>query len=191
MSADRNNRLASDYREMLSIQDQPYLSWIVTKGEPPYAEEYLLNINVRTYAFRMHSGECRVGAIHGCTVKMELWPSYPKTAPYIRMLDIPPAFHPNWYSKGTYCPPTSWSEESSLKDFVKQMIATLQYNPQLIETDSPANFKALDWYLKNKEDPSLFPSDTTKLSENSAEKAAEIEKAAATLEEVVDSWSVR
>ena len=184
----RNERLAADYREMLTIQDRPYLSWIVTKGELPYAEEYLLNISIRTYAFSMKEGRCAVGAINRCTVKVTLWPSYPETAPDIRMLNIPPAFHPHWYSRGVYCAPSPWRSETPLKDCVTQMLGTLKYDPLLSETESPANFKALDWYRKNRDNPALFPSDMIELTENSADDAARMEEAAATFTEIVDSW---
>ena len=191
MFEERNNRLADDYRGMLRIQDRPYLSWIVTKGDPPYAEEYLLRVNVRSYVFRMREGNCAVGAIHDCTVKVTLRPSYPYVAPYIRMLDIPPVFHPAWFSKGTYCPPSPWRADIPLKDYIIEMLGTLCYDPTLIETESPANYKALDWYRKNCDNLSLFPSDPIDLTENSIEEAAALEKSAMTLDEVVDSWSVR
>ena len=190
MTHTRNERLERDYREMLKIQDRPYLSWIATKGELPYAEEYLLTIKVRSYVFRAERGVCTVGVVRRCTVRLTLWDSYPHTAPYVKMLDLPPVFHPNWFSKGTYCAPTPWNPEDSLADYVKRLIRTLQYDPALIETDAPANFKALEWYLKNRENGELFPSDTTQLTENDSEEIAAAEKAAGFPEEIVDQWSV-
>ena len=188
MSENRQARLAADYREMLKIQDQPYLSWIVTKGEPPCAEEYLLTVNVRTYALAAAADRYVVGAIHQCTVRVTLWDSYPHTAPYIKMLNIPPAFHPDWYSKGTYCASKPWHTEDSLKDYVKRMIATLQYTPQIMETNAPANYKALDWFNRNRENGGMFPSDTTALTENSTEEVAALEKGAGGFGEIIDDW---
>jgi ubiquitin-protein ligase len=190
VTAERSERLRSDYRDMLKIQNRPYLSWIVTKGEPPYAEEYLLHIKLRSYVFRMQGGECAVGAIHSCTVSVSLRPSYPYVAPYIRMSDIPPVFHPAWFSKGTYCPPVKWRPDTPLKDYIKDMLGTLCYDPALTETSSPANYKALDWYHKNRENAALFPCDATALTENTGEQAAALEEAAATLGEIVDRWHV-
>jgi ubiquitin-protein ligase len=172
------------------MQDRPYLSWIVTKGEPPYAEEYLLRVTIRSYVFRMKNGECTVGAVGGFNVKVTLRPSYPYVAPYIRMLDIPPVFHPAWFSKGTYCPLSPWRPDIPLKEYIKEMLGTLRYDPALIETASPANFKALEWYRKNRENPALFPSDSVELSENSIEAAAAMEQSASALNEVVDRWSI-
>lgn len=191
MAENRNDRLAADYREMLKIQDQPYLSWTAVKGEVPYAEEYLLDVRLRTYVFSMRSGKCTVGAIRRCLILVTLWDSYPLSAPAVRMLDIPPVFHPDWYSKGTYSPSQPWRPEDSLKDYVKRMLQTLRYEPSLIGTDTPANYKALDWYWKNRERGDLFPSDQTELSENSADETAALERAAGIFEETVDSWTVR
>lgn len=190
MSRNRTERLSADYREMMKIQDRPYLKWIATKGELPCAEEYLLTVKVRTYVFRAAANACAVGTIHECMIRLTLWDSYPYVAPHVKMLSIPPVFHPDWFSKGTYCPPVPWRAEDSLKDYVLRMIRTLQYDPSLIESDSPANYKALDWYRKNSHNASLFPSDTTALTENSPETAAALEAEAASLHEVVDSWTV-
>lgn len=188
MPRDRNSRLEQDYREMLQLQNRSYLSWIVTKGEPPYAEEYLLDIRVRTYAYRMDENGYKIGVIDRCAVKVTLWPSYPDTAPHVRMLNIPPVFHPDWYSRGVYSPPQPWRREGSLKDHLLRMIATLQYDPKLIEGGVPANFKALEWYQKNRGNASLFPSDTTPLSENDAEETAAAARAA-DFTQIVDSRS--
>lgn len=166
MSINRDERLAADYREMLKIQDRPYLSWTAIKGELPRAEEYLLTVRLRTYALSVSGGKYIVGAIDSCTVKISLWYSYPKMAPNIKMLSLPPVFHPSWYSKGTYCPAEPWREDDSLKDYVMRMLRTLCYVPDQIDAVSPANYKALDWYLKNRDDKNLFPSDTTPLTEN-------------------------
>lgn len=157
MSDNRNERLARDYREMLKIQNRPYLSWVATKGEVPYVEEYLLTVNIRTYALSVKSGMYTVGAIHHCTIKVTLWDSYPHIAPNIRMLSVPSVFHPDWYSKGTYCSSLPWNCDDSLKEYVMRMIKTLLYEPSIIQTKSPANYKALDWYQKNQDNADWFP----------------------------------
>ena len=191
MSGNRNERLAADYYEMMKIQDRPYLSWIVTKGEPPYAEEYLLSVKLRTYVLSADRGRYTVSAVNKRVIRVTLWDSYPEVAPYVRMLSIPPVFHPDWYSKGTYCPPEKWSRESSLKDYVKRMLTTLTYEPSLIETDAPANYKALEWYMKRRDGSSLFPCDETELSESGPEELDAARRAAEAIGEAVDSWGTR
>ncbi len=187
MSESRNDRLSSDYREMMKIQDRPYLSWIATKGELPCVEEYLLTVKLRTYALSVRSGVHTVGVIDRCVIRITLWDSYPAVAPYVRMLNLPPVFHPDWYSKGTYSPHTPWDPATSLKDFVAGMLKTLRYDPERIDTTAPANYKALDWFMKNRDNDKLFPSDTTVLSENTQEEIDAIEKSGA-FDEIVDSW---
>lgn len=184
-------RLAFDYHEMLKLQNRPYLSWIVTKGEPPYAEEYLMTINLRTYVLSSTPERYLVGTVQQCVVKMTLWDSYPKIAPNTRMLNIPPVFHPDWYSKGTYCPCEPWHETDSLKDYVKRMIGSLTYDPSLIEADHPANYKALEWYKKHRDQDGLFPCDKIELTENTVSETAALEKAASDFGEIVDSWEIR
>ena len=183
----RNERLAADYRDMLKIQDRPYLSWVAVKGELPYVEEYLLTVKLRSYALGVSSGRYVVGVVDRCTVKVTLWDSYPNVAPNVRMLSLPPVFHPAWYSKGTYCPPVPWRKDASLKDYVMQMLRTIRYEPELMDAAAPANYKALDWYLKHR-DSGLFESDQTELSENTDEEAAALEKAAGAFSEIIDSW---
>ena len=190
MNVNRNERLALDYREMLKIQDRPYLSWIPIKGEPPYVEEYLLTVRVRTYALRAQGGRYTVGAVDRRVIKVTLRDSYPNVAPYIKMLDIPPAFHPLWYSKGSYCPCEPWRSDEPLREYVKRMISELMYEPDMTDISAPANYKALDWYMRRRGDSSLFPSDKTELSENSAEETAASEKAAAGFEDIIDSWGI-
>ncbi len=188
---DRNERLRADFYDMLSIQNRPYLSWTATKGDLPCAEEYLLDIRLRSYALSADHGRYTVGVTHGCTVKVTLWDSYPETAPYIKMLSLPPVFHPCWYSKGVYCPPRKWRADCSLKEHILEMLRTLRYDPELIESDAPANYKALDWYLKHRDDTALFPSDTTELSENSPQTAETFGKSALCFDEIVDSWGIK
>lgn len=190
MPDSRNDRLAADYHEMMKIQSRPYLSWIAAKGEPPYVEEYLLTVSLRTYALTAADGGYSVGVIRRCTVRVTLWDSYPHIAPCIRMLGFPPVFHPDWYSKGTYCPSVPWSPENSLKDHIMRMLDTLRYEPSAIGTAAPANCKALDWYMKNR-GGALFPSDPAELTENSPEELAAVYRAAEPLDEIIDSWPVR
>ena len=190
MKDHRRDRLKRDFYEMLKIQDRPYLSWIAVKGEPPYAEEYLLTVRLRSYALSAQRGRYTVSVINGCTVRVTLWDSYPNIAPNIRMLSMPPVFHPSWYSKGAYCPPEQWSPDRSLKDCVMRMLGTIKYAPELIGSFAPANYKALDWFERNKDNDAWFPSDDTELTENSEEETAAAEKAALSLGEVIDSWGV-
>lgn len=188
MVENRSERLRRDFHEMLKIQDRPYLSWIATKGELPFAEEYLLHVRLRSYILSVRDGRYIVGTAEHSTVKVTLWDSYPNVAPNIRMLSLPPVFHPFWYSKGTYSSPEQWRPEISLKDYVVRMLCTLRFDPSFAETDAPANYKALDWFRKNRGNAALFPSDKTELTENSLSELVAAQEAAFSPGEIIDSW---
>ena len=190
MNEKRSERLLSDRLGMLELQDRPYMSWTAIKGEPPYIEEYLLDIKLRTYVLTSGRGMYNVGVTDRCLVKVTLWDSYPHVAPNIKMLNIPPVFHPDWYSKGTYCSAEPWSPDTPLKDWIKRMLRTLTYDPSVIaESGAPANYKALEWFMKNRDNAGLFPSDDTALTPNSAEETAAIE-AKASRTDIIDSWRI-
>lgn len=155
--ATRRLRLKSDYEEMKKIQNQSYVSWVVSKGVAPYVEEYLLTIKVRTY---YAPGK----TMNTCKVQITLPTDYPYSAPSAKMISEPLVYHPHWFLSGSYCP-GSWGVSESLLRFTEKMIETLQNNPDRINPSSPANKEAMAWYLKNKNNKSLFPSDTTKLTE--------------------------
>lgn len=192
MQEHRDDRLAADYHDMLKLQNRPYLSWIATKGELPFAQEYLLTVRVRTYALCTAADRYTVGVIDRCTVRVTLWDSYPHVAPSVRMLSQPPVFHPAWYSKGTYCSPEPWRPETSLKDYILRMIGALRYDPALTDISAPANYKALSWYQEHRDDASLFPSDSVELTENSPEAVAALAaRTAVPFDEIIDSWPIR
>ena len=185
MTGNGNDRLKADYRAMLEIQNRPYLTWIVTKGELPYAEEYLLTVRLCTYVLSAERGRYLVSTVPACTVLVTLRDSYPAVAPYIRMLTQPPVFHPDWYSKGTYCASAPWSPALSLKDFVLRMLATLRWEPDVMNTQTPANYKALEWYLRRRDNAALFPCDPTPLTLNTPDELAAVEQCG---REIIDSW---
>lgn len=189
MQGSRDERLARDFREMLKIQDRPYLSWVAVKGAPPYAEEYLLTVKLRYYALCEDRENYIVKAVSDCIIKVTLWDSYPAVAPNIRMLNYPAVFHPDWYSKGTYCPSQPWDPDCSLKEFILGMLSSLICAPGLAVSDTPANYKAADWYQNNRENSSLFPADHTALDENDPAQTAAAEKAALSFGETADSWA--
>ncbi len=142
-------RLASDYRDMCSIKS-PVFSWEAVRGEPPYVEEYRWHIRVHTYADRDKP-------IDSCTGRTILPPEYPTLAPETRM-EGTLVYHPNWFSNGRYCCGIYQSTES-LVNYLSRMINSLQFDPYVTNPKSPANPEAKDWYLRHKNDKSMFPSD--------------------------------
>lgn len=143
-------RIATDYKEMCRIATSPMVSWVATKGKAPYVEEYVLTIKVRTY-----SGPDKV--MNQCKVRITLPPNYPQNAPETRMEGVL-VFHPNWYKSGKYCC-GKYASSESLGNYVLRMIQSLQYDPQITNPNSAANPDAKTWYLNNKHNKKMFPSD--------------------------------
>lgn len=42
-------RIENDYKALCALENSPFLQWKPTKGEPPYLEEYLLTLNVKSF----------------------------------------------------------------------------------------------------------------------------------------------
>lgn len=148
----RKIRLKSEYEEMKMIQNTPYLSWEAVKGEPPYIEEYLLDVHLRTYCAPEKT-------IEGFKVKITLPKDYPYSPPVLKQVSEPLIFNPEWflsgvYSIGCHCP------SNPLVRVIEMMLYTTQYSEEYIDINSPCNMEALKWYLNNKDNKDLFPSDS-------------------------------
>ena len=150
-------RIASDYNEMCQIARSPMVSWTATKGEAPYVEEYLLTIKVRTY-----SGPNKI--MNSCKVRITLPANYPQVKPVTKM-EGTLVFHPNWFTDGGYCC-GDYRPKESLGNYVVRLIETLQYNRQITNEKSAANQTANRWYLNNRGNKDLFPSDKQPLPDN-------------------------
>ena len=152
----RKTRLAAAYKDMQSFTGQRYIEWKAIKGTAPYIEEYLLTIKVRTYYDKDKT-------MDQCQVQISFPASFPSQAPSVQIVSSRLVYHPHWFRDGKYCP-GSWSPVESFEVFIKRMIMTLQNEPTLINPDSPANSDAMRWYLANKTNKRLFPSDHQELS---------------------------
>ena len=146
----RNLRLKNDYDEMVNIKGA-IITWKALRGTPPYVEEYELTVNIRgitgnTPAYR----DTHV-------IKVILPANYPSAAPDVRMVSSPFVFHPNWYEVGKWCYGT-WNMSEGLGHHVVRMIRTIQYDPEITHSGSPANKVANAWYVA-KLKSGLFPCD--------------------------------
>lgn len=147
-------RIKNDYDEMCRLKASPMIDWVATKGTAPYVEEYLVTINVRTY-------KAPNVPINQVKVRIKLDPAYPNVAPVTKM-EGTLVFHPNWFSDGRYCC-GFYDRTESLGPYVNRMIQTLQYDHAVTNPNSPANLEAKSWYVTNKSNRRLFPSDTQRL----------------------------
>ena len=137
-------RLEADYEEMKSIRGD-IISWQAF-GTPPH--EYVVTFSIRSYInTSITRNEHRI--------KIILSPSHPFEKPVVMMHEMVPIFHPHVWPDGKICI-GGWDYREGLGSFVVKMARMFQFDPDLIDPYSIANYNAADWYYAN---PSLFPSD--------------------------------
>jgi ubiquitin-protein ligase len=140
----RRARLEADYEEMKSIRGN-VISW-QAYGVPPH--EYIVSYNIRSYInTSLTRDEHRIRII--------LSPSHPFEKPVVMMHEMVPIFHPHVWPDGKVCI-GGWDYREGLGSFVVKLARLFQYDPDLVDPYSIANYNAADWYYAN---PTLFPSD--------------------------------
>lgn len=140
----RRARLEADYEEMKSIRGD-VISW-QAYGTPPH--EYIVTFNIRSYI--------NASAIRDQhNLRIILSPSHPFEKPVVMMYQMPPIFHPHVWPDGKVCI-GGWDYREGLGSFVVKLARMFQYDPDLVDPYSIANYNAADWYYAN---PTLFPSD--------------------------------
>ncbi|HWN41145.1 MAG TPA: ubiquitin-conjugating enzyme E2 [Thermoanaerobaculia bacterium] len=148
----RRERLRSDEAEMRRLNSD--VIRVTATGDPP--ETYRLRVRVRSI---IGPGPTYRGEHE---VQIDLPAGYPLLSPpRVKMLTMPPPFHPNWYSGGDWCG-GEWNPEERLARHVLRMVRVLQFDPSLTNPDSAANREAADWYRRN-QSHGLFPCDRTVL----------------------------
>lgn len=157
----RQIRLSNDYQEMINIRGS-MIEWRPLSGIPPYVDEYELTLNIRSII----APGPQYREQHKVILKL---PSdYPKSPPYVMMVDNSKVFHPNWFVDGRWCF-GSWDISEGLGYHILRMIKTLQFDPQITNPSSPANRAANDWYQSN-EHRGWFPCDHQPLPDPSRKK---------------------
>jgi len=160
-SAERRARLEADFMQMKNLYGTA-VECTSIRGQEPHTEKYKLIVRIRTIV----SPAPQYRDVHELT--LDLPPSYPVDPPRIVMVTQPVPFHPNWWpqqSGGHWCYGT-WSLAEALGQHVVRMIRTLQFDPVITNTKSPANKEANAWYQRHLSD-GLFPCDRTRLPDPS------------------------
>jgi len=157
----RNLRLANDYHELCNMRGK-LLSWKVLSGAPPYVEEYELYININAPISTIP----QFRPTH--VVKLTLPPAYPKSKPTMVMISKPKIVHPNWWEGGLWCE-GSYNFRESLGALVSRMMATIQFDPDFADIDSPADRSVLSWY-KQQLALGAFPFDNSPLPDPKGSK---------------------
>lgn len=151
----RTQRLRNDYAEMRRLHGE--VIRVTAAGDPPAS--YRLQVRVKTI---MGPGPTHRREHE---VQVDLPAGYPwNTPPEVRMLTLPPPFHPNWFRNGLWCG-GDWNPEESLARHVLRMVQTLQFQLDVTNPGSPANAEAAEWFRRNKE-KGLFPCDRSILPDS-------------------------
>ncbi|MCS7205507.1 MAG: hypothetical protein NZ853_07405 [Leptospiraceae bacterium] len=81
-------------------------------------------------------------------LKILLSANYPMSSPHFSI--SPPVFHPHVYESGNICRGGKWLVSTPLDQEVERIIKLLLFYPELINTKSVANEKAITWFHKKK-----------------------------------------
>jgi hypothetical protein len=83
---------------------------------------------------------------------------YPFQSPTATVLT--PVWHPNVFPAGVICLGTRWLASEGLDLFVQRLARLLTFDSLLVNTASPANRAAAEWYERTRHQrPEAFPSD--------------------------------
>ena len=83
---------------------------------------------------------------------------YPFQPPVATLLT--PVWHPNVFPSGVICLGTRWLASEGLDLFVQRLARLLTFDSLLVNTASPANRAAAEWYTRTRRlRPDAFPSD--------------------------------
>jgi hypothetical protein len=83
---------------------------------------------------------------------------YPFQSPTATVLT--PVWHPNVFPAGVICLGTRWLASEGLDLFVQRLARLLTFDSLLVNTASPANRAAAEWYERTRRQrPEAFPSD--------------------------------
>lgn len=146
----RNKRLNNEYRELMRINGS--IIQIVPIGSVPY-ESYRITFNIRTII--SPSPTYRDKTV--CTLTIP--PNYPDGYPTITAEHTPYPWHVNWFTSGRWCH-GGWNREESLVNFIHRCARTLQFDPEIADTGSPANGSAIAFWNANKRNRRVIPCDT-------------------------------
>ena len=124
---------------------------IKIEGNPPNHIE--IELKYPTYSA---SGDTTVRRQPNSIIQIDLLDRYPFLPPKVYFKT--PIFHPNVYINGLLCLGSHWEATEFLDLLVKRIVKIICFDPEYTNPKSPANIKAVTWYLeKLKTNPKLFP----------------------------------
>jgi ubiquitin-protein ligase len=148
----REKRLRNDFQALSDLVNNSAgsLAIISTSGNPPY--EYV--IEYRCQGIEKLQGDNPVFR-NRHQVNISLGNNYPREQPSAQFLT--PIFHPNVYSHNEVCLGFKWTMAETLTELVRRIGKIIQYSPDVLNLNSPANGTAKTWAASNMH---RFPVDT-------------------------------
>lgn len=137
----RQARLLNDYRSMEELRNQS--GGMLTFSVDRSYQHYTVTINGIETLVGTREESFTKNRTH--VINIELTPEYPSKPPSVVFEKT--IFHPNWWADGRLCYGGEWTINTSLKEYVIDVIRMMQY--EIVNTSSPANVYANTWY-KNK-----------------------------------------
>jgi len=139
--------------ERLAAASSGRVAVISRDGDPP--TDITVELALRTA--RSHTYPA--AAVDRTRVRISLPLRYPFQAPVVNL--APVTFHPNVYTSGLVCLGAKWIPTEGLDLLVKRIAQIITFDPAVINTSSPANSAAANWYRQAvARSPRLFPTDS-------------------------------
>lgn len=163
MSKTLKIRLQNEYNRFLEVPKTRLYDWKAAPGETvPYVKNYIITYHIRTLVQNKDGG---LEWQNETTVKISKASIREPWAVVVTEGKVP--YHPNWWPHGSVCRgngmdnPEMWLYEAV--NFVGRL---LQFQPDVINPNSPANVDANNYWLKHKNDKDasgkrIFPTDST------------------------------
>lgn len=147
----RKKRLENEYKELMSLDKKSSIIDIKHQGNAPY-ETYIVVFNIRTIVSPTPTYRDRTV----CTLTIP--PNYPEGAPTITANNTPYPWHINWFQSGRWCF-GNWNREESLVNYLYRCARTLQFDPEIANSNSVANRDAIPFWNANKNNRRIIPCD--------------------------------
>lgn len=135
-------RLHNDYKDLIALRDQSNGMF-----------DFSVDTTYQHYDITIDGIETLVGTTESNSTKRShhvfhiyLPPEYPVKPPDVKFDNT--IFHPNWYPYGGVCYGYQWAPTDKLTEFIIDTVNMMMF--RIVNTASPANKDANDWYLQNK-----------------------------------------
>jgi ubiquitin-protein ligase len=144
-------RLENDFQDLSRLVKSSHgVLQIITQSKNP-PSDYVIEYQCRGIE-KLKEDKPIFRFIH--RVKIILGQNYPRNQPYVKFLT--PIFHPNVYENNVVCLGDYWTMAETLPELVIRIGRLIQYDPCVLNLNSPALSKAAKWA---KENQGRFPLD--------------------------------